>query len=175
MRGDNIIATTDKSKADLLSNYFSTVFVKDNNNMPDFNVACQNVLNSFSCDKKSMIKIVKKLKLSSSPCPDKVTALFLKNIIANIADPLCILYNACLDDGYVPNEWKIAYVVPIFKKGNPQMPSNYRPVSLTSLLCKVLERVVRTQMMSYLFDNDIIPKNQLGFLSKKSTVSNLID
>jgi len=84
------------------------------------------------------------------------------------------MYNKCLSDGFVPDEWKVAHVVPIFKKGDPQSPANYRPISLTSVLCKVLERVVRNQMLSYLSDHNILPDNQHGFVSNKSTVSNLI-
>jgi hypothetical protein len=175
LKNGEFLATSDKEKADLFSEYFATVFVDDNQVSPDFVTNCENSLSSFSCDKKEMIKIGKKLKLSSSPGPDRLSALFMKNIIANIADPLCKLYNICLSHGHVPADWKIAHVIPIYKKGNSQLPSNYRPVSLTSILCKILERIVRPQMISYLFDNNIIPKNQHGFLSKKSTVSNLIE
>ena len=175
LRSENVLATSELEKANVFSDYFATVFTEDNGIMPDFNVNCENHLSSFSCDVRTMIKIVKKLKLSSAQGPDNIPALFLKNIIANIASPLNIVYNKCLSEGFVPNEWKIAHVVPIYKKGNPQSPSNYRPVSLTPILCKVLERVVRKEMVSYLFDNNIIPKNQHGFLSKKSTVSNLIE
>jgi hypothetical protein len=175
LNDEDYLATSDEQKADLLSKYFGSVFVEDNNVMPTFDVNCESNFDSFSCDTRTMIKIVKKLKLSSSPGPDGITPLFLKNIIANIAEPLSKLFNVCLSTGHVPIDWKIAHVIPIFKKGNPQLPSNYRPVSLTSILCKVLERVVRKQMISYLFDNDIIPRNQHGFLSKKSTVSNLVE
>lgn len=71
-------------------------------------------------------------------------------------------------------QWKIAHVISVFKKGNPQLPSNYRHVSLTSILFKVLERVVKSQMISYLFDNGIIPNNQHEFLYKRSALSNLL-
>jgi hypothetical protein len=172
LKDGEAMATTDKEKAEVFSNYFANVFVKDNDVIPDFQVECVNSMSSFSSDVRSIIKIVKKLKLSSSPGPDKIPTLFLKNIIANIASPLNELFNKCLSDGFVPDGWKIAHVIPIYKKGNAQLPSNYRPVSLTSILCKVLERLVRCQMIEYLFDNNILPKNQHGFLSKKSTVSN---
>ena len=175
LKGDGFLASSDREKACLLSDYFGSVFTVDNHVLPDFNVLCNSKIRSFNCETRTMIKIIKKLKLSCSPGPDGITAGFLKNIVAQIADPLCKLYNVSLSSGFIPKDWKIAHVIPIYKKGDAQLPSNYRPVSLTSLLCKVLERVVRKQLISYLFDNGIIPKSQHGFLSKKSTVSNLLE
>ncbi len=85
------------------------------------------------------------------------------------------LYNVCLEDGYIPTDWKTAHVIPIHKKGDPQLPSNYRPISLTSMFCKVLEKIAREQMLSYLVSNKILPENQHGFIGKKSTTTNLIE
>jgi hypothetical protein len=172
---DNSLATSDTEKAELFSEYFSSVFVHDNGVLPDCDINHTTSFDMFHCDVKPMIKIVKKLKSNASPGPDKVTPLFLKNIIANIAKPLCNVYNKCLDEGFVPADWKVAQIIPIFKKGDTQSPGNYRPVSLTSVLCKVLEKVVREQMLKYLFDNGIIPKNQHGFLPKRSTTTNLLE
>ena len=175
LKGENFLASTDSQKAGLLSEYFGSVFTSDNHVLPDFHVECDSKISSFHCETRTMVKIIKKLKLSSSPGPDGITVGFLKNIIAQIANPLCKLYNVSLSNGYIPKDWKIAHVIPIYKKGDAQLPSNYRPVSLTPILCKVLERIVRIQIVSYLFDNGIIPRSQHGFLSKKSTVSNLIE
>ncbi len=63
-----------------------------------------------------MIKIVKKLKSNGSSGPDLITGYFLKNIIATVASPLCKLYNKCLESGYVPSDWKVAHVIPVYKK-----------------------------------------------------------
>ena len=172
---DGSLATTDEDKANALSNQYTKVFVQDNGILPNFDVNCNNSINSFSCDTRILIRIIKKLKNNSAPGPDNITAFFLKNIVANIASPLCNMYNKCLQEGFVPDEWKLAHIIPIFKKGDIQLPSNYRPVSLTSVLSKILERIVREQMIRYLIDNNLLPKVQHGFLAKKSTVTNLIE
>ena len=172
---DGVLSTSDFEKANALSNQYASVFVNDNGIFPEFNVNCNSSLDNFSCDIQSMIKIIKQLKNNSAPGPDSLTPFFLKNIVASIANPLCKLYNCFLAEGFIPNEWKVAYIIPIYKKGDPQNPANYRPVSLTSVLCKILERIVRQQMLSYLIENDLIPKCQHGFLSKKSTVTNLLE
>ena len=172
---DGDLIATDGQKAELFSEYFANVFVQDNNIMPPFSVDNVGEVNAFTCDTRCLVKIVKKLKSGSSPGPDMINAHFLKNIIANIANPLCTLFDKCLSEGFVPNEWKVAYVIPIHKKGDPQSPDNYRPVSLTSVLCKILERLVRNQLLDYLRSHNIFPSNQHGFVAKKSTVSNLIE
>jgi hypothetical protein len=78
LKDGEAMATTDKEKAEVFSNYFANVFVKDNDVIPDFQVECVNSMSSFSSDVRSIIKIAKKLKLSSSPGPDKIPTLFFE-------------------------------------------------------------------------------------------------
>ena len=66
-----------------------------------------------------------------------------KEIAEEISVPLAIMFNLSLHEGIVPDEWKHANVVPIFKKGNRCKAGNYRPVSLTSVVCKILESLLR--------------------------------
>ncbi len=66
---------------------------------------------------------------------------------------------------YLPSDWKKAIAVPIFKKKDPHSAAKYRPVNLISVVCKILERVIRQQLIDYLDRNNILPKQQQGFLS----------
>ncbi len=69
------------------------------------------------CSIHTIIKIVKKLKPNPSLGPDMLTPYFLKNVITNIASPLCKLYNICLEDGYVPTDWKTVHdIIPLIKR-----------------------------------------------------------
>ena len=74
-----------------------------------------------------------------SRTPDGFPAGFLKSIASAIAFPLSKLFTMSMDCGCIPRVWKQAIVCPIFKKGSRKLPSNYRPVSLTSVCCKVME------------------------------------
>ena len=143
--------------------------------MPDFSCTVNDSLNAFTCSVSDVIKVVRKLKNNSAPGLDNITPFFLKNVLAQIAQPLTKLFKVSLDEGVLPADWKTAYITPIFKKGDVQSASNYRPVSLTSVLCKILERIIREQMLTYLNRNNLLPQQQHGFLSKKSTVSNLLE
>ena len=175
VKSDGKLAVTDYEKSCEFLKYFSSVFVQDNNILPDFNSNCNDKLEAFNCSPTDVIKVVKKLKNTSSTGPDGVSVLFLKNVLAQIVNPLCKVYNMSLDEGFLPDDWKTAHIIPILKKGSPQCTSQYRPISLTSVISKILERIVRMRLLDYLTKNNIIPANQHGFVPKKSTVTNLIE
>ena len=79
-----------------------------------------------------------------------------------------------LQDGIVPFEWKEANIIPFFKKGSRNKSVNYRPVSLTSVICKLLESIIRDHMMDFLIKQKLINPSQHGFLKAKSCLTNLL-
>ena len=84
------------------------------------------------------------------------------------------LFKQSLDIGKLPPEWKTAYVTPIFKKDKRSDPSNYRPVSLTSILCKTFEHILVSQIMNHLETHQILCPNQFGFRAEHSCESQLL-
>ena len=103
-----------------------------------------------------------------SPGPDSLHAVFLKQTSTEIAPMLTHLFQQSLRDNSIPIIWKQAYVTPIYKKGNRSDPKNYRPVSLTSLVCKTMEHIIVSQIMKHLESNNILVEVQHGFRSKHS-------
>ena len=87
-------------------------------------------------------KKLQSLSSDKSPGPDKLHPRILKELATELTTPLTIIYNKCIDKGTLPSQWKEAIVTPIFKKGCKSDPSNYRPVSLTSVVCKVMEIII---------------------------------
>ena len=83
------------------------------------------------------------------------------------------LFQQSLRDSSIPMTWKQAYVTPIYKKGNRSDPKNYRPVSLTSLVCKTMEHILVSQIMKHLESNNILVEVQHGFRSKHSCEAQL--
>jgi len=72
-------------------------------------------------------------------------------------------------------QWKTANITPVFKKGLSSEVSNYRPISLTSIFCKLFERLIQNKILTYLSDNNLISPHQHGFLTKHSTCSRLLE
>ena len=90
-----------------------------------------------------MKKKQQQLKTDKSPGPDSLHPLLLKECAAVIAKPLSLIFQQSYETGTLPDEWRTAHIVPIFKKGNRTDPANYRPVSLTSVPCEIMETIIR--------------------------------
>ena len=92
-----------------------------------------------------------------------------------IIHPLSIIYRSFIDLHTLPLEWKTAIIIPVFKKGSPSDPSNYRPIALTPTCCKILESLIAAELIKFLNDHNLICKHQHGFLKKHSTITNLLE
>ena len=99
-----------------------------------------------------------------------VNSYVLKEIASEISQPLRDLFNYLLRSGKVPKQWKIAHVCAIHKKSDPQDVGNYRPISLLSVVSKVLERILHKYMFNFFLQNDYIT----SFQPKDSTVNQLL-
>ena len=97
----------------------------------------------------------------------------IKEIVEQISTPLAKLFNLSLE-GIVSSEWKEANITPLFKKGSRNKPENYRPVSLTSVVCKFLETLIRDHMVELLVKHKLINTSQHGFLKARSCLTNLL-
>ena len=98
----------------------------------------------------------------------------LKEIVEQISTPLAKLFNLSLEEGIVRLEWKEANITPLFKKGSRNKPKNYRPVSLTSVVCKLLKTLIRDHMVEFLVKHNLINTSQHGFLKARSILTNLL-
>ena len=105
---------------------------------------------------------------------DGISPKILKETVEQISTPLAHVFNMSLKEGIVPFEWKEANIIPLFKKGSRNKSVNYRPVSLTSVICKLLETIIRDHMMDFLIKHKLINPSQHGFLKAKSCLTNLL-
>ena len=106
--------------------------------------------------------------------PDEVSTTLLKCCAPAIVDHLANIFNTSLKSGTVPDEWKVSRITPIFKKGNASLVSNYRPISLFSLVGKLLERVVHSALLDHIIKESIISDSQFGFRPNSSTQEALL-
>ena len=116
---------------------------------------------------------IKKMKDNKSPGVDGLPPKLLKETVEQISTPLAKLFNLSLE-GIVPSEWKEATITPLFKKGSRNKPENDRPVSLTSVVCKLLETLIRDHMVEFRVKHNLINTSQQGFLKARSCLTNLL-
>ena len=119
-------------------------------------------------------KKIKKMKDNKSPRVDGIPQKLLMEIVEQISTPLAKLFNLSLVEGMVPSEWKEANIALLFKKGLKNKPDNCRPVSLTSVVCKLLETLIRDHMVEFLVKHKLINTSQHGFLKTRSCLTNLL-
>ena len=114
--------------------------------MPTFqdNPSSTSTLTNIIITEEDVLLLLLALRIDKSPGPDEIHPRVLKEVAAQIAKPLARIYQWSLSSGEVPYQWKLANICQIFKKGSRSCPENYRPVSLTSVLSKLLEKLIRS-------------------------------
>ena len=117
---------------------------------------------------------INNMKENKSPGVDGISPEILKETVEQISTPLVHVFNMSLQEGIVPLEWKEANIIPLFKKGSRNKSVNYRPVSLTSVICKLLETIIRDHMMDFLVKHKLINPSQHGFLEARSCLTNVL-
>jgi hypothetical protein len=168
--------TSDLGKADVLNKFFSSVFTREDlSSIPECTERNLNsTLSTIDIKTECVLKLLKSLDVSKSPGPDNVHPRILRELADELAKPLATVFRTSLCEGVLPRQWKDANVTPLFKKGDKSRPGNYRPVSLTSITCKIMEKVVRDSLFEHLDSNGLLTECQHGFVSKRSCVTNLI-
>ena len=134
-----------------------------------------NNLNSISTSPSEVASTLKSLQLGKATGPDAINNRILKELATPLSFPLSDLFNFSLATGKVPQMWKEANVTPIFKKEDPSVVSNYRPISLLSAVGKVLEKIVHKHLFNFVREHDLLSALQSGFIPGDSTVNQLID
>ncbi|MCP3849730.1 MAG: hypothetical protein GY694_05770, partial [Gammaproteobacteria bacterium] len=171
--------TDDKGKADMLNDFFSSVFtIEDTENLPSMSPGEKSkgfLLSDLRVTRESVQRKLATLNPFKSPGPDMVVPKLLKELSSELAVPLTILFNLSLERGEVPSEWKHAQVSPIFKKGDKSSPNNYRPVSLTCIVCKILESFIRDSVQDHMESLGLFSDCQHGFRSGRSCTTQLLE
>jgi hypothetical protein len=163
------VCTDEVEISNLLNNYFKSVFM-NHSTFPDIPPDPANL--DLKCNREGITKLLKSLKTGKAPGPDKLTKDILCLNTEKCAEILVDIFNLSLESGILPDQWKIAQITPLFKQGNRIKPSNYRPVSLTSLCCKILEHVILHHLHAQL--DDVLYPNQHGFRKHYSCSTQLI-
>ena len=174
-KSDGSKAYSSKEKSEALNEFFGSVYQDESDDIPP-------ISNNFSGYPLSTIDITYSMvmnKLNSlnpakSTGPDGLHPYFLHSLADILCKPLTLLFNKSLSEGVVPLQWIEACITAIHKKGLKSAVGNYRPVSITSVLCKMMESIIRDHIVTYMTSNQIFADEQHGFVPNRDCMTNLL-
>ena len=161
---DGKLATDSKSKAEILLGQFSSVFTKQmTGDMPVVKIHIRDSLDHLTIQKKGIEKLLMNINPSKAPGPDKIPNYVLKECASELSTAVTHLFQKSLDSGTLPDDWISANIAPIYKKGDRHLAENYRPVSLTCVLSKLLEHIVCRAMLVHFEKHNVLTNRNHGF------------
>ena len=177
--GDETV-TDEADMAGILNDFFASVFTEeDSENIPEprqtFDPGGGDPLTDINFTSEMVKKKILNVRKASAPGPDNVTPRLLHETVDVISVPLAIIFSKSFREGVVPDDWKQANITPIFKKGSKSVAGNYRPVSLTSVVCKIMESIIKDSILKHIIQHKIINESQHGFMPGKSCLTNLLE
>ena len=176
LQNDGSLTTSDKDKANVLNSFFTSVFTReDMTNMPEqpeqHPVKEMDSIVFTLCD---VAKKLERLNPNKSPGPDGMHPKVLRELSTALAEPLYAIFTQSMNTGKLPKDWKMGHVSPIYKKGSRNQAKNYRPVSLTSVVCTTMESLIRDKFMDHLINHELLTSCQHGFMKGRSCVTQLL-
>ena len=164
--GESKYIFSDMGKINALNDYFSSIANVDDKdtNLPSYYSLCDETLSDIVIHESEIFDVISILPVNKAVGPDCISHRMLKTTATSVSKPLCILFNMSLRENTFPKFWKIAHVLPLFKKEDPSIKSNYRPVSLLSCVSKIMERVVFKHVYNYFFQYNLFYKYQAGLI-----------
>ena len=179
LRSENgVTLTSAKDIANELGSFFESTFVQEDiARMPTFEAGCKDraEIPDLVFSTGEIQKLLSKVNICKSVGPDDIHPKLLKTLSNNtdFVRSVTHLFQTCYDTGKLPEVWKQANITSLHKKGDKSKASNYRPISLTCILSKIFEKVLRNHILGFV--TPLIVKEQHGFLPGKSCVSNLLE
>ena len=175
LKSEGTLVLNAQGKANILNKQYTSVFnKKDSDPAPTKGPSPHPTAPDIQISEDGVLKMLKGLNPNKACGPDKLPPTLLKNLAGVLAKPLTAIFQSSVDQGYVPEQWKKALVSPIYKKGDRHTAANYRPVSLTSVCCKLCEHAIAKSIMAHLDANNILTDSQHGFRSKRSCQTQLL-
>ena len=162
------------SMANCFVHSFASVFRTEILAHPFLHQICNSRVEQLQITPVIIENIIASINLNSAMGDDGIHPRLLESLKHVLSIPLCLIFNSSLQFGILPVQWLNSTVVPIYKKSHRYNPLNYRPISLTSVTCKLLEKIIVNHLTDYLQLNNILTPQQYGFRANFSTVDQLI-
>ena len=174
MENSGNILTDANEIANAFNYYFSMNFnLKDYPAYAATSVKCplasENSISSVVFSEATVHSIVKRLPESSTGDTESLCYMLLKKGGFFLAEKLSYFFNLSMKCGSIPDSWRKIFIRPVYKRGSKHLCENYRPIAITSCVCRVMERVLYKEIMSFVYENPTLLADQHGFLPGKST------
>ena len=174
LRNETGLEADNKRKAEILNKQFKSVFTTEDTSVPHEPGNTIPPMPDIIIFPEGVEKLLSNLDPTKATGPDDIGPRVLKIAAKELAPALSLIFQRSLDTSVLPESWLQANISPIHKKGDRSLAENYRPISLTSVCCKVLEHIVHSNIMNHFDNHSILTDKQHGFRSKHSTESQLI-
>ena len=177
LKMDGTTATDNREKAEAFNDFFCSVFTNENlNNIPTVEEKSFDFpLSSVSITPDKVYKKLKCLKKNKSAGPDGFHPRVLWECADTLKVPLALIFNKSLNESKLPSEWKFGNVKALYKnKGRRNDPGNYRPISLTSVIGKIMESIIKDAIVEHFMRNDMFCDQQHGFVPGRNCITQLL-
>lgn len=165
----------DTEKATCLNDYFRSIFLPKDSICPPTHESTTPLMKPVEISVRGIETLLGNIDETKANGPDGISPRILKRCAGPISLYLYLIYVKSLSTGTLPDDWKIAHVVPIHKGGSKKEVSNYRPISLTAISCKIIEHILYTEIMGHIINNNILISEQHGFRKGLSCVTQLAE
>ena len=172
---DGTRAHSSREKAEALNQFFRGVFTVEDPIIPEADFGFEGeALTDINIVEDMVKKRLDTLDVNKSPGPDRLHPRVMKELAGPLSTPLRTIFQKSSDTAKLPVDWRVGTISPIFKTGDRRHPGNYRPVSLTSISCKILESFVRDALLDHFMIHDALSEDQYGFLPGRSCALQLL-
>ena len=174
---NNQFITDFKEKSDLFNSFFAKqcTLIETGSCLPiPASSRTKKSLNDINFSEGDILRVIRKLDPNKAHGHDQISIRMIQICDKTISKPLFLIFNSCMQSGVIPSEWKMANVVPVYKKNDKQNIKNYRPVSLLPIFGKIFERIIYNEMYPFFIQNELISPNQSGFKQGDSCINQLL-
>ena len=175
LKQDGQLHTDSKKKADILLHEFQSAFThEDKSSIPTLDGPSSPTIHDLHISVDGVRKLMQDLDQNKASGPDKIPCRVLKELAPELSPVVTALFRQSLDCGILPKDWSDAIISPVYKKGDVHLASNYRPISLTCVLSKVMEHIICKHILSHLEAHNILTTFQHGFRKSHSCETQLL-
>ena len=174
---DQGLITDNDCKAETLNNYFQSVYILDDGkplHLPQ-RVTPEKMFHTPYISVQKVSDIIKNMPTKTSKTPEEIPAIVVKKCCGSISKFLSLFFNLSINTAQIPWQWKFSIITPVHKKGSKNLANNYRPIALTSVICRILEKIISLDIIEHLNLHNLISKNQHGFLPRRSSSTQLLE